>query len=417
VPNHTPPPVPQSLLQFFSNPANRSLEEAKRVLIRTIWAIEGQDYRRDLSAQSTILFGQASGLDVILGPPDADAASHRPQDYEPGDFVTPWLYNQYVLGICFRAALCRPADSTTGSINIPGPSVQLGAFAKELKGDFALALTRMTDPRHDRRFPDARTAVDFLEGLGKPSPFKVLLAAGVALFAVVVLVLGWLTFGGRHAPSAAAPVVVVAPTPSPKPIPDRPGMAMVSPGTVTIDGAVKPVAGFLMDQKAVSIERYMAYANANHKRLPFADSEEAQAYAREHSDHPVWNVSHQEASEFCAAEGKRLPFEAEWLRAVDSAGYPWGKGLPPAGSANVDSGALAPAGGTPADKTSGGIYDLIGNLPEWMQDDYAAERGQKVVRGGGYYLPAALSLHRLAFPAELSGEQEYLRVGFRCAAQ
>jgi formylglycine-generating enzyme required for sulfatase activity len=88
-----------------------------------------------------------------------------------------------------------------------------------------------------------------------------------------------------------------------------------------------------------------------------------------------------------------------------------------ASGANLDSGRLADAGTTSGDKTSGGIYDLLGNLPEWMQDDFPGGAGEKVVRGGGYYLPAALASERLSIPGDLDGRRGYLRVTFRCASQ
>jgi formylglycine-generating enzyme required for sulfatase activity len=82
----------------------------------------------------------------------------------------------------------------------------------------------------------------------------------------------------------------------------------------------------------------------------------------------------------------------------------------------VDSGELRDVGATPQDRTATGIADLAGNLPEWVDDSPPGSQ-EKIVRGGGYYLPAEVAGERLTTEPASGKNEGYLRVGFRCAAR
>ena len=97
--------------------------------------------------------------------------------------------------------------------------------------------------------------------------------------------------------------------------------------------------------------------------------------------YPVRTVSHEGAGAFCQWNGgKRLPTEAEWERAAragsvgpaflpDGRLYPGGNTLDCA-AANIQGcvGHVVAVGGYPANPL--GIYDLAGNVMEWVQDFY-----------------------------------------------
>jgi formylglycine-generating enzyme required for sulfatase activity len=106
-------------------------------------------------------------------------------------------------------------------------------------------------------------------------------------------------------------------------------------------------------------------------------------------DHPVVQVTWNDAAAFCAWAGVRLPTEAEWEYAarggLDQARYPWGDELEPAGErrCNIWQGDFpsrpAPGWqpGTVAAKAFApngfGLYNMAGNCWEWCADWFAAD--------------------------------------------
>lgn len=109
--------------------------------------------------------------------------------------------------------------------------------------------------------------------------------------------------------------------------------------------------------------------------------------------YPVNCISWKAASEICAAQGKRLPTEAEWEYAASNApaedAFPWGNdgdvcGKAYVGRSSVFEGAsvachdastvkqVGPVvGGMPGDVSALGIENMAGNVAEWVQDDFA----------------------------------------------
>jgi len=152
---------------------------------------------------------------------------------------------------------------------------------------------------------------------------------------------------------------------------------------------------------------------------------------------PVTFVNWQQASDYCQWAGLRIPSEAEWEKAARGAGgqeFPWGdtfkKRMSNTGSEEWDTG-VAPVESYQTDKSPYGIFDLAGNVSEWVADWYKPYPGSdydsnlfgekfKVARGAGWGGGTghyALQLfQRGAYRSNLPPDQKYDDVGFRCAA-
>lgn len=95
---------------------------------------------------------------------------------------------------------------------------------------------------------------------------------------------------------------------------------------------------------------------------------------------PVFGLTWKRCRNYCVWAGKRLPTEAEWERAAkgtENRKYPWGDQLPDPTRANfgrccfIMKGLVLNDVGTLSDgKTPNGIFDLAGNVAEWVADWY-----------------------------------------------
>lgn len=150
---------------------------------------------------------------------------------------------------------------------------------------------------------------------------------------------------------------------------------------------------------------------------------------------PVVDVSWIDADAYCRFRGKRLPSEAEWEKAARGVGgqeFPWGDtwkaGMANAGEEFWEDG-VAPVGSYKSDRSPYGVYDLGGNVSEWVNDWYQAYPGSdyqskefgrmfKVMRGAGWGREGhyAISLfQRGAYRFFLRQDSSHADLGFRCA--
>lgn len=149
--------------------------------------------------------------------------------------------------------------------------------------------------------------------------------------------------------------------------------------------------------------------------------------------YPIVNVSWYGAKAYCAWAGRDLPSEAQWeyaARGMNGYRFPWGNDGPDCNQARFSGCGNTPveAGSLVQGSNLWGIFDLAGNVAEWINDRYAADYYQqsppsnppgpsngyyRVIRGG-YWGSTYLALqtsHR-----DWAGADERISsVGFRCA--
>ncbi|MBI5529856.1 MAG: SUMF1/EgtB/PvdO family nonheme iron enzyme, partial [Deltaproteobacteria bacterium] len=197
------------------------------------------------------------------------------------------------------------------------------------------------------------------------------------------------------------------------------------------------VPNFKIDKYEVSAGEYGECVSAG--VCTGADTEgKCNYHAAGKDNHPVNCVDWDQAKAYCAWAGKRLPSEAEWekvARGADGRKYPWGNtGLDcdhaVTSVSPCSASGTAAVGSKPTGASLYGTMDAIGNVWEWVHDDYhpsyygAPANGRawtddprgtyRVLRGGGWYYGDADSLRssrRVGFHP--SYRTDYL--GFRCA--
>ena len=256
-----------------------------------------------------------------------------------------------------------------------------------------------------------------------------------------------------------------------------PGMVYVAGGRTRIGSADGPaserptfyadVAPFLLDVHPVTVAEFRRFVDATGYatqaerfgeasvfdmkrgtwglvpgaswRHPFDPSEPAAG------DHPVTQVSWNDAVAYCAWKHRRLPSEVEWEHAARlghgaSDHYAWGDALVDHGRyrANTWQGHF-PTENTVADgyrttspvgafgTTASGLTDMGGNVWQWCEDWYRPyperatafspdAQSEKVIRGGSFLCdPQVCHGFRVSARGHTAPDTGLAHVGFRCA--
>jgi formylglycine-generating enzyme required for sulfatase activity len=160
-----------------------------------------------------------------------------------------------------------------------------------------------------------------------------------------------------------------------------------------------------------------------------------------HGSHPVVLVRYEDALEYCRwlsdemSRVVRLPTEAEWEKAarggIEGQRYPWGNDIDSSHANFLADSAVKSERGTRPTGTyppnAYGLYDICGNVWEWVSDWYSAEyygfgemrdpRGpqsgnMRIVRGGSW-VNDDVSMLRCAYRHKVPADTYAYSVGFR----
>ncbi len=187
---------------------------------------------------------------------------------------------------------------------------------------------------------------------------------------------------------------------------------------------------FQMDIHEVTNAQYYAFCQATDRTLHTLWGIDQLRSSLGFPDHPVMGVSYSAAKAYAEWVGKRLPTEAEWEYAARGGlvGKRWDRGdeLEP-NEANYSKSDLGgPVAVASYDPNGYGLFDMVGNLREWVADYYSedyfqdsplenpqgpAEGKQHVVRGGGWHSGPSCNAVHVRNPLRWSD----FNVGFRCA--
>jgi formylglycine-generating enzyme required for sulfatase activity len=145
------------------------------------------------------------------------------------------------------------------------------------------------------------------------------------------------------------------------------------------------VPDFEMLKTEVTVTQYKACVTASVCTVPLFEGDcSAASYGNweaGRNGHPVNCVTWQQAIDFCAWIGGRLPSEAEWEYAARSGGqdidYPWGDitatctyAVMYEGGSGCNTGHTMAACSKTVGNTDQGLCDMAGNVWEWVQDVY-----------------------------------------------
>jgi len=325
-------------------------------------------------------------------------------------------------------------------------------------------------------------------GSATPSSKTGLLVGG-AVGVVALLATGLVLLGGKrdqaakteNAPTSASALAPPAPSASAAPPPACPEeMVQIPAGQFFMGSDLKDaldnekpshnvtVESVCMDLYEVSAKKYKACSDQGKCRRAPTEVEWPKITAAERAtysplctgsdpeklEHPITCVTWEMADNYCKANDKRLPTEAEWefaTRGPDGRIYPWGDDPPTAEHLNAcdaqclawgkahkvelkalekgDDGfaTTAPVGKFPAGRSRFGPYDVVGNVWEWVADWYGnyqadavknplgpATGERKVIRGGAWNAGFETWLHPSFRYAQVPNAQSY-GIGFRCA--
>jgi formylglycine-generating enzyme required for sulfatase activity/mono/diheme cytochrome c family protein len=195
--------------------------------------------------------------------------------------------------------------------------------------------------------------------------------------------------------------------------------------------------GYYIYRTPVTVAQYLTFcAETGHRRPPSPDFNRNWT----HFDHPIVNVTYDDALDYCHWAGAKLPTEAQWekaARGTDGRIFPWGDDFDRSKlwcSKNrfSDAGGTKPVGSFPSGASPFGVLDMAGNVWQWCSDWYDpnfyssrlgternaenqsfGEKRARILRGGSWW-DSDPKYHRSDFRISKAPDYRFFLDGFRC---
>jgi iron(II)-dependent oxidoreductase len=195
---------------------------------------------------------------------------------------------------------------------------------------------------------------------------------------------------------------------------------------------INQTGAFYIDLYEVTNRDYKKFVGVTKRKSPHHWAQGNIPKGKE--NHPVTYVSWFDANDYCQWTGKRLPNEQEWEKAArgeDGNIYPWGHfwSLDKSNNPYKHSTGTEPIGSYPNGRSVYGLYDMSGNVWEWVDAYYLPHPGntipkseygkdKRVLKGGSWFDClsygcglSAPTFNRSFFNPEVKNNS----FGFRCA--
>lgn len=249
------------------------------------------------------------------------------------------------------------------------------------------------------------TAAPAPRGRGRLFLFVGVVGAILLIGLIVITAVLLLNRGGGRAAETTSQGMVQIPGGSYTVGTDNPGDAYAPAQEITLEP-------FWLDKRETSNVEYAEFLVDVGDVVPSTWSGDTFPAGQE--AYPVQGISFDMATDYCDWLGKRLPTEAEWevaARGREGFLYPWGD---TASAVTLPRSNTYPVGTVSQNRSPFGLYDMAGNVWEWVTEPYASvPDGQEVLRGGQFGLVRDMAYRLVGDPDVPS---VYATAGVRCAA-